>query len=210
MTRTIKNASILAGAALATFAVAIVGAYFALPMVAPDMVAQHTADSTAASAADTTVAAAPAEAAQADSLLARSDSSQAAPSASAVARALRDSLQTLKEQLRTTQENADALQKETETLRQQLATAKNERVKAEELSSALLKMERRELTALLEEVEMSVLRQLYREASGRSRTRLLQSMSPNRAAQFVNQLVQGPSSQPQSPPDAPSSTPPSE
>lgn len=109
----------------------------------------------------------------------------------AVAQALRDSLATLRRRLRRTREEADTLREETKMLREKLAAAETERAKVNELSDALLDMRRRGLTNLLQDVDMSVLRKLYQQTSGRARTRLLQSMEPARGAQFVNRVVEG-------------------
>lgn len=109
----------------------------------------------------------------------------------ALVRALRDSIQSLQKRLRRVRQDADSLRKDTTMLRQELATAAAERAKVNELSNALMDMRRRELSNLLREVDMGVLQKLYEETTGSARTRLLQSMEPARAAQFVNSVVDG-------------------
>lgn len=197
-----KHMLTIAGATVATFVVVLVGAYVAMPTIAPEVAAQ--ADSLAA--ADTTSEGDPTiasngSAAGADSLaLAGADPARAAAGDSValprsdadVIAALRDSVRRLNQQLTEAHETTQTLQEEAESLQSQLAEATNQNVKANELSSALLKMERRELAALLKEVDMSVLARLYKEASRRSRTRLLQAIPPDRAARFVNEFVSKP------------------
>lgn len=114
----------------------------------------------------------------------------------AVAQALRDSLQTLRRRLRQKKEEARTLQTETDSLRKKLAAADAEAVKVNKLSGALMDMRRRGLTNLLKEVNMSVLKKLYQQTTGTARTRLLQSMDPARAAQFVNQVVEDGTTEP--------------
>ncbi len=104
--------------------------------------------------------------------------------------ALRDSIDTLRRRLQETKETADTLREETETLREKLAAAETERAKVDELSSALMDLRRRNLSSLLQEVDMSVLKKLYQETTGQARTNLLQAMAPDQAAQFVNQVVE--------------------
>ena len=195
-TNVTKHALIALGAALAAFAVALTGAYFAMPMVAPEVAAQARAADSLATAAGST----PSTEAEGATALAASvpaDTSSAAPgtaAAAAVTEMLRDSLRVVQQRLEEAQAATNTLRQEEQALREQLSAAEDARVKVNELGSALLKMEERELNALLKEVDMPVLKQLYQEASGRARTRLLQAMSPARAARFVNQMVEGPSS----------------
>lgn len=111
--------------------------------------------------------------------------------------ALRDSIDTLRRRLQETQKRTDTLRMETATLRkdtaslrQKLAAAQTERAKVNELSNALMDMRRRNLSNLLQGVDMRVLKKLYQETTGQTRTRLLQAMAPDQAAQFVNQVVE--------------------
>lgn len=190
-----KNVLLLAAAVLSAFAVGLAVTYFALPTLAPGRVAQ--ADSLAAA---TDTAAALATKAHGDSTATRppdgteADSTERTTRAgsSPAERALRDSLLKVEERLRQATGEAAVLRAQTETLRNQLSAVQSRRMNADEIGSALAKMEEDELNALLREVDLQVLEQLYREASGRARTRLLRSMSPARAARFVNRLVDEP------------------
>lgn len=99
--------------------------------------------------------------------------------------ALRDSIDTLNRRLQATRDTTD-------TLRTKLAAIEADQAKVNELSNALMDMRRRNLSNLLTDVEMSVLKRLYQETAGRARTRLLQALAPAQAAQFVNQVVEDP------------------
>jgi len=131
-----------------------------------------------------------------DSTGAQPDTSRSVASNAGAMERLRDSLQTLQQRLRTAEKEVAALRNERETLREEkktlrgeLASLKNRQATVNELSKALMSMGQNELTTLLKKVDMRVLEALYQETSGRSRTRLLQAMSSDRAAQFVNDVV---------------------
>jgi len=124
-----------------------------------------------------------------DSVQVEPDTSRSMKSNVAITEKLRDSLQTLQNRLRSAQEEATTLREETEALRGRVASLERKQAKVNELSSALMDMGQNELTTLLQEVDMTVLEALYQETSGRSRTRLLQAMSSERAARFVNDVV---------------------
>lgn len=215
---TIKSISMIAGAALGAVLVGLLGTYFVLPVidssVTPDdqseeavaAVSDSTADQTSSSDPAQTNAAGQDSMAQEDSMAMRdedptgmkNDSSAAPVTASppndssnaARLRALRDSIGTLRRRLRETRETADTLREETASLREKLAAVETERAKVDELSSALMDMRQRNLSNLLQGVDMRVLKKLYQETTGQARTRLLQSMAPDQAAQFVNQVVE--------------------
>ncbi len=203
---TITSISVIAAAALGAALVGVLGAYVVLPEVAPSVAADGSArDSTkqAVSARDSTAdqMSEPASGAMGDSTAqgemteARGDEKRMANEESPMAedttgssaeerlRALQDSIDTLNRRLQDTQETAD-------TLRSNLADADAEQAKVNELSDALMEMRQRNLGNLLKDVDMSVLKKLYNETSGGARTRLLQSMPPAQAAQFVNQVVE--------------------
>jgi len=60
----------------------------------------------------------------------------------------------------------------------------------QELSTTLTKLEDKELASVLAQLDVSVLEALYKQASARNRTRLLQAMPPPVAADFIRRLVQ--------------------
>lgn len=61
--------------------------------------------------------------------------------------------------------------------------------RARELSGVISKLEDPELRALVSNLDSEVLSVLYREASARNKTRLLQAIPPERAAEFVRGLI---------------------
>lgn len=214
---TISSILMIAGAAIGALLVGLLGAYFVLPNVVSSIEAGGD-EQAMVSASDSTMRQARASeegrARQNDSVGVSSSSPTStmegtnaggkqgtAPTGvagragqdstnTALVRALRDSIQSLHKRLRKVQQNADTLREETTRLRGKLSTAADERAKVDELSNALMDMRRRGLSNLLREVDMEVLQKLYRETTGSARTRLLQSMEPARAAQFVNTVVE--------------------
>ncbi|MEF8816883.1 MAG: kinesin [Salinibacter sp.] len=192
----IKYTLLLAGAALGTFVVALLGAYLLMPSIAPEAMGPF-ADSLATAGRDTTQQAAMAtdttatpSARDSTGGPARDTTGGPAPavqrlrdSLTVVAR-LQDSLRTLRERLRTTEQEAT-------TLRKRVASLESREAKVGELKDALLGMSQRELATVLADVEMKVLRELYQRTSGRTRTQLLQSISAERTAQFVNDVIGG-------------------
>lgn len=184
----LTSISIIVGVALGAAVVGVLGAYVVLPKVAPSVEADASApDSTrrVASASDSTAsrAAGGAPGRMDTTSRERSNPGAASDSSARQLQALRDSIDALNRRLQTVQETAD-------TLRSRLADADAEKEKVNELGDALMEMRRRNLGNLLKDVDMGVLRKLYQETSGQARTRLLQSMTPKQAAQFVNQVVE--------------------
>ncbi|MFB6278464.1 MAG: hypothetical protein ABEK75_03090 [Salinibacter sp.] len=220
-TGTITSISIIAGAALGTALVGFLGAYFALPAIAPSIAPDDPSEEVAATdstggptpSSDTTgtvqaaagnqnsraggdtTAMQPRQGDRAQdggepSTDASATSTPDDSSSAGRIQALRDSIDALRRRLQETKATADTLRNETETLREKLAAAETERAKVDELSSALMDMRRRNLSNLLQGVDMSVLKKLYQETTGQARTNLLQAMAPDQAAQFVNQVVE--------------------
>lgn len=209
---TAKSIWIIAGAALGSVLVGLLGAYFALPAVAPSMVPESESTTQVAAASDSTTDRAPSSDTARAATEGGASTGQQAPttardsgkgrpeeasskkggdaSRATRLRAFRDSIDTLQRRLRETRAAADTLREETAMLREKLAAADAKRTEVTELSDALMDMRRRNLSSLLQNVDMSVLKKLYQETSGRARTRLLQSMAPAQAAQFVNQVVE--------------------
>lgn len=215
---TITSISIIAGTALGAALIGVLGVYVALPKVAPSMATTDASGKQAAPAGDST--ASPASVADSVGQSSAAEAGQAAPtarggstgtqagppSAGAAAgdssmgtrlQALQDSISTLNRRLQDTRKAAD-------TLRSEMAQANTAQEKVDKLSDALMEMRRRNLGSLLKKVDMKVLKRLYRQSSGDARTRLLQSMAPDQAAQFVNQVVEDPQSPSES--DSSSST----
>ncbi len=157
------------------FVAGAAGTYFLMPVVAPEKVlqARHDLDSLnallkgdtlALAAADTPASPAPADTAAADTTAGPApapapDSARAAVAAAAA-------------------RPAPAAPPEADQAGQ-----------ARELAAVMSKMEDKELRALVASLDGDVLRLLYREASSRNKTRLLQAIPPERAGEFVRGLI---------------------
>ena len=72
----------------------------------------------------------------------------------------------------------------------QLEAQQAQNDKIQQLNSTLSRLEDRDLAVVVEQLDEAVLEVLYTQSSGRNRTRLLQAMSPQVAASFVQRLVQ--------------------
>lgn len=197
---------------LASFAMGLAGVYLAMPSLAPKVVetTQQRIDSLAAASgkglADTsaTGASSPqaagvlsmADAPSISNLRNASDSTRYIPLDSARAliqrlAAFKDSLQHLTADLRAADEHAATLKQQNATLKEDVATLEVQRAQAVDLSKTLTDLDMRQLRPILEQLDMKVLTRLYDEASGRNRTRLMKALPPDRAAHFVNRLVDG-------------------
>lgn len=215
---TIKSVLMIAGAALGAILIGLLGTYFVLPTIDPSVTPADPSEDAVAAASDSTADrrssadTAQTNAAKRDSMVreesmamrnedltGKASDSSAVPAATrlpndstntARLQALRDSIDALRRRLRKAQETADTLRAETASLREKLDAAETERAKVNELSTALMDMRQRNLSNLLQGVDMRVLKKLYQETTGQARTRLLQSMAPDQAAQFVNQVVE--------------------
>lgn len=168
----------------ALFVAGAAGTYFLMPIVAPERVAEarQYLDSLDAVAVGDTARFAPV-----DSALALMDSAVVDTTSSALD-GLADS---------TTLASADAEAPASATAEvsapsppdpaQGAAVAQAEQ--ARELSNVIAKLEDPELRALVSNLDPDVLTVLYRESSARNKTRLLQAIPPERAAQFVRGLI---------------------
>ena len=192
----IKYGLLIAGAALGAFAVALLGAYLLMPSIAPER-AGSAPDSLATSGRDTTrQASMPGDTTatpprDTTAIQASRDSMRVA---TAVVQRLRDSLTVvgqLQDSLRTLQAQLRATEQEATTLQERVASLESREAKVGELKDALLAMSQRELATVLANVDMKVLRELYRRTSGRTRTQLLSAISAERTARFVNQVIGG-------------------
>jgi Mg/Co/Ni transporter MgtE len=75
-------------------------------------------------------------------------------------------------------------------LMEKLKSLEGQRTQVRSLSATLPKLEDKELTAILQQLDLLLLSRLYQEATERNRTRLLQNLSSERAAQFIRHLAQ--------------------
>lgn len=104
--------------------------------------------------------------------------------------ALQDSLLIVQERVAALMQERATFLAQIEALREQLNQRQLQRAEVQELSTTLTKLEDRELSGVVAQLDGSVLEALFMEASTRNRTRLLQAMPAELAAQFVQRLVQ--------------------
>ena len=211
-----KQALIAVGAVLLAFVVGLAGVYFAMPALSPEMVGKVQAQRDSLAVIDSlyslglltdstyllldslaqsdSLAMAQADSlAQSDSLAtaggAQADSSDGAFASSESAVVLQDSMMVLQHSVAgLIQENGELLE-QLKALREQFEGQQTQGARAQELSTTLSKLEDKELARVVEQLDLAVLELLYKNASGRNRTRLLQAMPPQVAASFVQRLV---------------------
>ena len=119
--------------------------------------------------------------------------------------AIQDSLALLHQRVEGLLREKGTLVEQVKALREQFETQQTQHAEAKELSATLAKLEDKELAGVVEQLDMGVLKILYKQASARNRARLLQAMRPQVAASFVNSLVQPGRAAVTPPPDTTSS-----
>jgi len=204
----IKKALLATGASLIAFAVGLIGAFFLLPMVAPEVADEllNPPDSTAMPS-DSLILADGDAPADGDSLApnpgrALLDSlahDSTAVLDSTLMQALEpgmmtiheDSIAALRADLRDEMRAQEALEQELATLRSEVTDLRARRDDMTELSATLARIDDRQLAPILRELDMASLEVLYAESTGRNRTRLLQAMPAERAARFINERISG-------------------
>lgn len=224
------KALIAVGAILGAFAAGLAGVYFAMPALSPETVERVQTHLDSLAVADSLIAlgispdslaivlADSAATAQADSLaMASSDSLADAggePSGSDSSQTALEGAATIQDSLMTLQQSVEGLLKEKARLLDQIKalqarvqTQQSQEAEAQGLSATLAKLEDKELAGVVEQLDMAVLQILYKQASARNRTRLLQAMPPPVAATFVQSLVQPGRAAATTPPDTTSRTP---
>jgi len=198
----IKKALLATGASLIAFAIGLIGAFFLLPMVAPDFADEllNPPDSTAMS--PDSLALADGDSLAQDPAQALLDSlahDSTAVLDSTLLRALEpgmitiheDSVANLRADLRDRMRTQEALEQELATLRGEVVDLRARKDDMTELSATLTRIDDRQLAPILRELDMASLEVLYAESTGRNRTRLLQAMPAERAARFINERVSG-------------------
>ncbi len=205
-----KKIFIAAGAAFAAFAVGLIGAFFLLPMVAPDMAVSLvypdadtvSAESHAETAGDVHPAAddeLPPE--TLDSLAAEAnvqvDTTITADSTLLLAlkpgmvTIEEDSLTSLRSELREIMRAKESLRTQLSEREVEIGNLQQRAEDMSELSATLTRMDDRELAPILRGLDQASLRVLFAESTGRNRTRILQAMPSDRAATFIDELVDG-------------------
>jgi len=198
----IKKALLATGASLIAFAVGLIGAFFLLPMVAPDVADELLTppDSTAMPADSLRLADGDSLARDpARALLDSLAHDSTAVLDSTLLQALEpdmvtlheDSIAALRADLRDKMRAQEALEQELALLRSEVTDLRARKDDMTELSATLTRIDDRQLAPILRELDMASLEVLYAESTGRNRTRLLQAMPAERAARFINERVSG-------------------
>lgn len=192
----IKHLIIAAFVSAGAFLFGLVSVYFAMPSVAPEVVAETQ---------QRLGPLAPFSPAAGDSLLLPNAPFRTTPDSVLIAQAraeventlgqaLQDSMQAQHDRLSEAETRADELRDQMEALREEIGALELKRMQVVSLSSTLTRLEEDELSDIVRQLDPGVLRLLYESASGRKRTRLLQAMSADQAAAFVENVVVAPTS----------------
>jgi chromosome segregation ATPase len=180
-----KKSLMIIGVGLVAFSLSLAGTYFAMPYIAPDIVAQSQSgsDSLASDSLD-----------QRAKLMALIDSLDSGdPNAlfaeqTAVNR-LRDSLTTVHDSLYSVRSRTSTLQAQLNELQRRVSSLESTQAKAADISETLTDLDMREMRAVLAPLNLDIYESLYAQTAGRDRTRLLQAMPPDKAAQLVDRIV---------------------
>lgn len=169
------------------FIVGLTATYFAMPMIAPEMVdeVQQRLDSLAEVESKLLAM---------DSLMIAGmmpDSLMGADSLQypGMLVGLRDSLSLLMNRLEMEQQEKDTLLMRIQDMEQKWVELAAKYAEAGQMSNTITKLEDKELANLLEKLDDDVLESMYIEASARNRARLLQMLPADKAANLVNRLT---------------------
>lgn len=180
-----KKSLIVVGVGLIAFVLSLVGTYFAIPYIAPDIAAQAHRDGDSL--------AVPTQASQQQLMVLLDSLNTSDPhdlfAQRAVVERLRDSLTTIHDSLDAVQNRSTTILMQIEELRERVSSLEEAQVKAAEISQTLSNLDEREMRAVLAPLDLDVYEALYAQTSGRKRTRLLQAMPPDKAAQLVDRIV---------------------
>lgn len=180
-----KKSLIVIGVGLLAFSISLIGTYFAMPYIAPDVVAeaQQESDSSA------TESFAPRHKLEAliDSLNTGNPNELFAERE--MVNRLRDSLTTMHDSLDAIQGRTTTIQAQLDELRRRVSSLEETQVKAAEISKTLTDLDIREMRAVIAPLNLNVYEALYAQSTGRDRTKLLQAMPPDKAARLVDRVV---------------------
>jgi hypothetical protein len=95
---------------------------------------------------------------------------------------LRDSLEAL-------QRRVEAYQAQIRAYEAQLEERAAQRAQASDLAGTLVKLEDRELSGVLRNLDLDILELLYQESSARNRARLLGALPPARTVAFIRRAT---------------------
>lgn len=102
---------------------------------------------------------------------------------------LEDSLRNTRTLNRNLQSDNAAFIATIEELTERIKGLESQRAEAADLTKSLSTLDERQLGNILGSLDLEVVKMLYLQATARERSRLLQNLPPNRAAQFVKALV---------------------
>lgn len=102
---------------------------------------------------------------------------------------LRDSLSYLKQELERATRHQQEILQEIETLKQKWSLAESELKRAAELSKVLPKLDDKQLAAVVRDLDPRIFQRIYLKATNRNRMRLLKALPPDKATEFVENLV---------------------
>lgn len=182
------NKSVLAiVVSIVFFVVGLAATYFAMPMIAPQMVdeVQHRLDSLAAVESNMlAMDSLNGESMTLDSLMAMDSLTS-----SDLLSGMRDSLSQLMGTLDMERQQKDTLLMRIQNMEQRWIELSAKYAEAGQMSNTITKMEDKELADLLAKLDDDVLESMYIEASARNRARLLQMLPAEKAANLVNRLT---------------------
>ena len=181
-----KKIVLAAAVGVLSFVAGLVGAYFAMPTVAPDFVETARLQQDSLALLNDSLL----QSLRHDSLGVRADSSLLTLSSDAQMAALQDSLTDAERQLSEAIAKEIRLAGRVEQLERRLQAQARQQNGAKELAGTLAKLEDKERRALVGRLDTAVLQAIYEEASRSDRVLLLRAMTPERAARFVDRLMQ--------------------
>ncbi len=201
-----KKALIAVGVVLISFIIGFLAIYFTVPMIAPERYeqAQLMVDSLRQQRSlemlgDSALAAAQ----NGGSDLSNDSLGGFVASASSMLRKeldsheetiskLRDSLRFATKRLEDAEAQQARLRKIVDSMNKRLESIEAQRVEVKDLSATIPKLEDKDLSALLSRLDLNILGMLYTEATGKNRSRILQSLTSERAALLVNYIIKRP------------------
>lgn len=180
-----KKSLLIIGVGVLAFTLSLIGTYLGMPYIAPDLAARSTAPVDSAASDSLT---------QRDQLIALIDSleggqSNALFAEQATVNRLRDSLSTVHDSLSNVQSRTWTLRDQMRELQRRVESLEATQAKAADISKTLTDLDIREMRAVLAPLNLTVYESLYAQTTGRNRTRLLQAMPPDKAAQLVDRIV---------------------
>jgi len=102
---------------------------------------------------------------------------------------LQDSLRYLHEQIQSLYQEKEKVRKEIEWLKKKWDLTEEEMKRAAELGNVLPKLDEKQLQQIVQNIDPKIFQQIYIQASNRNRLRLLKALPPEKARDFVENMV---------------------